>query len=341
MIPQKKVSVIIPCRNEVRHIEGCIRNTFDFEAPEGGFEVIVVDGMSNDGTRDILCRLQRDFYPELRVIDNPMRTVPHGMNLGIQQANGEYIVRIDARCIHPREYLLDLLELSRQTGADSVGGVLFPLAGESYMEKCIASAYRSRISMGAALRERRGFIGETDTVYGGCFKRARLIEVGMYDEEMARNQDDELSFRLREKGGKIIQSSKIQVHYYPRNFLGQVFRQFIQYGYWKVAVIKKHALQASLRHFMPAALVSGIVLGAFLAFSHPFLLMGWLTLTMGYLISIGIESFRIAPKGNGASFFGIWITIIAIHIGFGLGFLVNLFCRTWGGKPKWFEALTR
>jgi hypothetical protein len=209
------------------------------------------------------------------------------------------------------------------------------------MEKCIASAYRSRISMGAALRERRDFIGETDTVYGGCFKRSRLIEVGMYDEQMARNQDDELSFRLRKKGGKIIQSSKIQVRYFPRKFLRQVFQQFMQYGYWKVAVIKKHPQQASLRHFMPAALVCGIGLGAFLAFFHPFLLLGWVTVTGAYLISTGVESFRIAPKGKGKNFIGIWITIIAIHLGFGLGFVLNLLSRAWGGKLKWFETLTR
>jgi hypothetical protein len=115
----------------------------------------------------------------------------------------------------------------------------------------------------------------------------------------------------------------------------------MQYGYWKITVIKKHPSQASLRHFMPAALVAGIGLGAILAFSHPFLLIGWVTMTGGYLISIGIESFRITPKDKGTRFFGIWITIIAIHLGFGLGFLLNLLCSSWGVKPKWFETLTR
>jgi succinoglycan biosynthesis protein ExoA len=338
---QKKVSVIIPCRNEIRHIEGCIRSAFTFKAPEGGFEVIVVDGMSNDGTREILSELQRDGYPELRVIDNPFKTVPHAMNLGIAQASGEYIVRIDARCFHPREYLLDLLDLSRQTGADNVGGVLYPVPGGSFMGECIALAYRSPISMGGGLRARENFIGETDTAYGGCFKKGRLIEVGLYDEGMIRNQDDELSFRLRKKGGRIFQSSRIQIVYYPRRFLGQVFRQFMQYGYWKVNVIKRHPRQSALRHFMPAGLVGAIGLGAILAFFHPFLLMGWLVLAGTYLTLCGVESFRITPRGKPMHFFGIWIVIMAIHIGFGLGFLLNALCRTWGAKPKWFETLTR
>jgi glycosyltransferase involved in cell wall biosynthesis len=336
-----KVSVIIPCRNEVRHIEACIRSAFAFKAPEGGFEVIVVDGMSNDGTRDILSQLQRDEYPELRVIDNPGKTVPQAMNLGIRQASGEYVVRIDSRCFHPREYLLDLLDLSGQTGADSVGGVLYPLPGRSFMGECIALAYWSRISMGGGLRARQDFVGEAETAYGGCFKKARLIEVGLYDEQMVRNQDDELSFRLRKRGGRIFQSSRIQIVYYPRRFLTQVFRQFMQYGYWKVAVIRRHPRQASVRHFMPVGLVGTIGLGSILSLLHPLFLVGWMALTGSYLTLCGVESFRITPKGKPLHFFGIWTVIMAIHFGFGLGFLLNSVSLPWGGKFKWFETLTR
>ncbi len=117
----KKVSVLIPCRNEARSIEKCIQSVYYFDPPPGGFEVIVIDGMSNDGTREILSRLQSQF-PELVVIDNPRKIVPAAMNLGIQRAIGEYIVRADARCIHPPSYLCDLIELSERTRADNVGG---------------------------------------------------------------------------------------------------------------------------------------------------------------------------------------------------------------------------
>jgi hypothetical protein len=138
-----------------------------------------------------------------------------------------------------------LVELSEKTGADNVGGVLVPEFGNTYTQKAVALAYKSRIAMGGALRDRGDFIGETDTVYGGCFKRKRLLEVGMYDETMVRNQDDELSFRLREKGGKIIQDGRIKIQYYPRSSFWHLFKQFMQYGYWKVSVIKKHPQQAS------------------------------------------------------------------------------------------------
>ncbi len=201
MEKETKVSVLIPCRNEVRYVEGCINNVYGFYQPDGGFEVIVIDGMSTDGTREILSHLERQFS-DLVVIDNPGKIVPRAMNLGIQCAKGEYIVRADVRCIHPKTYLRDLIELSERTGADNVGGVLIPQFGNGYAQNAIALAYQSRIAMGGALRDRGDFVGETDTVYGGCFKRKRLLEAGMYDESMVRNQDDELSFRLRETGGK-------------------------------------------------------------------------------------------------------------------------------------------
>ena len=160
-----RVSVLIPCRNEVRYIERCIHNIFGFHQPDGGFEVIVIDGMSTDGTREVLSQLKNQF-PELVVVDNPRKIVPTAMNLGIQNAKGDYIVRADVRCIHPESYLCDLVDLSEKTGADNVGGVLVPELGDGYTQNAIALAYKSRIAMGGALRDRGDFVGATYTVYG-------------------------------------------------------------------------------------------------------------------------------------------------------------------------------
>jgi len=142
----KKVSILIPCRNEVHTIEECLQSIFAFEPPEGGFEVIVIDGMSDDGTKDVLLNLKKE-HSTLVIADNPQRTVPYAMNIGIRMAKGEYIVRTDVRCIHPKNYLVDLISLSEETGADNVGGILIPV-GKSYFQKGIAAAYKSSISMG-------------------------------------------------------------------------------------------------------------------------------------------------------------------------------------------------
>lgn len=334
-----KVSVLIPCRNEVRSIDKCIRNVFGFEKPGGDFEVIVIDGMSDDGTREALEKLM-DEYPNLSMLDNPRRTVPHAMNLGIEAARGEIIIRTDVRCIHPVSYLRELVEISEQTGADNVGGVLEPI-GETYTQKSIAAAYKSRISMGGALRDRGDFVGETDAVYGGCFKKARLKEVGMYDEAMVRNQDDELSFRLRKSGGKIIQSGSIRVQYYPRGKYRQLFKQFLQYGYWKVTVIKKHPKQASVRHIFPSLLILGFLALAIASLANPLAMVGLLLYTLGYLTAVGAESLRVAMKEGLDLWPGITLSIVTIHVAYGAGFLAALASRLFGIKPRYFETLSR
>ncbi|HUL22618.1 MAG TPA: glycosyltransferase family 2 protein [Thermodesulfobacteriota bacterium] len=337
-VPQ--VSVLIPCRNEAKHIEDCLANIYGFAPPPGGFEVIVIDGMSNDGTRDILCQLQKR-YPGLIVLDNLRRTVPHGMNIGIERARGEYIVRADVRCVHPSNYLVDLVELSQKTRADNVGGVLVPVPGETYVQKSIAWAYKSRVAMGGALRDRGDFVGETDTVYGGCFKKSRLIEIGMYDEGMVRNQDDELSFRLRKKGGKIVQYGKIKVQYFPRNRYSQLFKQFMQYGYWKVAVIEKHAKQASFRHLLPALFVTGLLVLGVLAPFHGYALTGLVMYLVSYLAAVGVEVFQLLRKENLRLWPGVVAAIALIHVSFGIGFLISLVTKMLHRNLKYFESLSR
>jgi len=300
--------------------------------------VIVIDGMSDDGTMELLQEL-RECYPDLILLQNPDRFVSSSMNIGIKQAVGEYIVRADVRCLHPAKYLLDLLALSQKSGADNVGGVLIPISEDRYVPKSIRFAYKSPIAMGGALRDRGDFEGETDTVYGGCFKKETLLRIGMYDEEMVRNQDDELSFRLRKAGGRIIQSGKIKVRYAPRGSYRQLYKQFSQYGYWKVAVIVKHPNQASFRHFLPLALVLGfITLFAFIPFDGVLWLVGYTTL---YLMALGYTSVRIASKQGILFAPGIGMAIFLIHIGFGLGFLSGILNRFTKRTSPYFKTLSR
>jgi glycosyltransferase involved in cell wall biosynthesis len=340
MEEKRGVSVLIPCRNEVQYIERCINHVCSFDQPPGGFEVIVIDGMSTDGTRELLLQLKNQF-PGLVVVDNPCKIVPSSMNVGIKKAKGEYIVRTDVRCIHPKSYLCDLVDLSERTGADNVGGVLVPEFGNTYTQKAVALAYKSRIAMGGALRDRGDFIGETDTVYGGCFKRKRLLEVGMYDETMVRNQDDELSFRLRERGGKIIQDGRIKIQYDPRNSFWHLFKQFMQYGYWKVSVIKKHPQQASLRHFLPAVLVlSFVTLGLLIPFTL-YGLYGFLIFSGSYFLAVGLFSFQSAYQLSWRLLPGLIFAIFLIHISFGMGFIIRSFSRPFRLKLRWFETLSR
>jgi glycosyltransferase involved in cell wall biosynthesis len=311
----------------------------DFDPPPGGFEVIVIDGMSDDGTHDLLEDLAAE-YDNLSILDNPSKTVPHAMNLGIRQAKGEYIVRCDVRCIHPKTYLIDLINLSNETNADNVGGVLVP-EGKTYVQKSIAAAYGSPIAMGGALRDRGDFVGETDAVYGGCFRRERLIEVGMYDENMVRNQDDELSFRLRKLGGKIVQSGKIKVKYFPRSKFSQLFKQFFQYGYWKVEVLKRHPRQISWRHFAPSALILGFLTLAVLSLLDGIFGYALISFICVYIILLAAESIRLSCMKGFLLFPGIFLSILTMHMGFGSGFIISFLSGLLNYKPQVAQTLSR
>lgn len=267
------VTVILPCRNEIRSIRACLESILGQASPEGGFEVIIADGMSDDGTRDVL----REFLSErgmnsagtdlppatqgvsLRVIDNPGRIVSTGLNRAIREAKGQIIVRMDSHTVYAGDYLKACVECLLATGADNVGGPARTKA-EGYQQKAIAAAYHSPFAVGGARFHDVDYEGPVDTVTYGCWWRDSFERFGMFDEELVRNQDDEHNLRIQRKGGRIWQSPTIRSWYYPRASLAALCRQYSQYGYWKVCVIRKHVLPASWRHLVPAGFVAGLLL---------------------------------------------------------------------------------
>jgi GT2 family glycosyltransferase len=247
---------------------------------------------------------------------------------------------MDAHCIYPRDYVRRLIALIEETGADSVGPVLVARGSSSYAQKAICAAYRSPLSVGGALRsyEQTTFTREVDAVHGGCWRKETLLSAGLFDEEMVRNQDDELSFRLRDKGCRIIQTSTIMVQCYVRDNFSNLFKQFLQYGYWKVPVIRKHPAQASLRHFMPATFLGILMCSALLA---PFRSYGWgglIAMLVSYVGVISVGAFIEAARSEYKMWPGIVLALISMHVGYGLGFIVALlrWPSTWG-----FTGLTR
>lgn len=247
------VSAVVPCRNEKDHIDVCIRSLLAQEPPPGDFEIIVADGMSDDGTRDILRHMAGEHF-RLRVVDNPRRTTPCGMNAGILAARGRYIAIMGAHSRYAPDYLRRSVEVMEETGADNVGGAMF-LEAESWIQRAIAAAHHSCFSVGGARWHNPSYEGPTDTVFGGVYRREVFQRIGLFDEELVRNQDDEFNLRLIRAGGKIWHSPHIKSWYRPRASLRALFRQYAQYGYWKVRVIQKHKLPASIRHLVPASFV--------------------------------------------------------------------------------------
>ena len=233
------VSIIVPCRNERDSIEACVTSILNQLAPAGGFEVIVADGMSNDGTRDILKKIScRD--PRVRVIENAERIVSTGLNRAIQHARGTVIIRMDAHTEYAPDYVRQCLDVLEQTGADCVGGP-WVARGEGVAARAIAAAFQSPFAVGGAKGHDPNYEGIVDTVYLGCWRRKTFDRIGFFDVELVRNQDDELNLRLTRAGGKIWQSPKIMSWYTPRSSFKNLFMQYSQYGYWKVSYSKTQA----------------------------------------------------------------------------------------------------
>jgi len=189
------VSVIVPCRNENSHIEACVRSILAQESPAGGFEVIVADGMSDDGTRVILERLKAEDS-RLRVIDNAGRIVSCGLNAAIQAAQGKIIIRMDAHTKYARDYIRQSVQVLEETGADKVGGP-WVAKGEGFISRAVAAAFQSPFAAGGARGHDSAYEGAVDLVYLGCWRREVFDRVGLFDEGLVRNQDDEFDFRLK------------------------------------------------------------------------------------------------------------------------------------------------
>jgi glycosyltransferase involved in cell wall biosynthesis len=313
------VSAVIPCRNERSHIEACVRSVLQQRAVPGGFEVIVADGMSDDGTRGILARLARED-PRLRVIDNPARTTARGMNLGIQHARGEFIAIMGAHNQYAPDYLAASLNVSRATGADNVGGSMV-CRGETWLQQAIAVAHHSPFSVGGARWHNVAYEGPADTVFGGFYRRETFDRIGHFDESLLRNQDDELNLRLTLAGGKIWHSPKIRSTYCPRSGLMALFRQYLQYGYWKVAVMKKHRRPASLRHVVPGAFVLALAVLPLAGIFYGPLVFLWLGLLAAYAIA-NLSAATSAAARHGWRFLPPLPLIFACyHFGYGIGFV--------------------
>ena len=317
------VSIIVPCRNEREHIEAAIGSILTQKPPAGNFEVIVADGMSDDGTREILERLAKEDS-RLRVVDNPSGFVSAGLNAAIGLARGKIIVRMDAHTHYAADYVDQCIKIMAETNADNVGGPWIA-QGAGMLGKAIAAAFQSPFTSGGARGRDPNYSGPVDTVYLGCWPREVFDRIGLFDEDLIRNQDDEFNLRLARAGGKIWQSVKIKSWYQPRESLRLLFAQNMQYGYWKVRVIQKHRTPASIRHVIPASFLLLLMSLAVTSFwlSVNAAICGVLLAT--YAVCVVIASIKVAGTEGWRLLLLLPMVFVCYHFGYGYGFLRGIF----------------
>jgi glycosyltransferase involved in cell wall biosynthesis len=322
------VSVIMPVRNEASFIGRSLGAVLSQDYPSDRLEVLVADGMSTDGTREVVESLSpRDA--NVRVIDNPRRIVPTGLNAALAHARGEFIVRVDGHCEIAPDYVSRCVEHLVKDDVDGVGGPLETI-GDTCLAQAIATAMSSSFGVGgAAFRTVSNKTMLTDTVAFPAYTRIAMERAGGFDEELVRNQDDEYNYRLRKLGAKILLAADVRSRYYSRSSLRSLWRQYFQYGYWKVRVLQKHPRQMKLRQFVPPVFVASFLLTLLLA---PFSPLGSALLglaVVGPYVIVDLAASAYAAKNAKWQLLPYLPVIFPVlHISFGLGFLIGL-ARFW------------
>jgi succinoglycan biosynthesis protein ExoA len=309
------VSIVIPVRNEADTIEAtlnsCVQQTYD-----GSLEVIVADAMSVDGTRDMVEHFGIEHA--VRLVDNPDRTTPAGLNRAIEASGADVIVRCDAHSVLPDGYVTDAVRTFARTGAGNVGGIQRAV-GTTPLQRGIAAAMTNPLGVGDAKFHRGGPPGAVDTVYLGVYPRKVLEEVGGFDESLLRNQDYELNVRIRHAGYTVWFDPQLVVDYQPRVSLSALWRQYNDYGKGKRRVIMKHPSSIKPRQAAPPILVIGLA-ASVVSLATP-VRRGGTAVLVGYATALGVAGvYEAAKRRYSAALFSA-PAIGVMHIAWGLGFL--------------------
>jgi cellulose synthase/poly-beta-1,6-N-acetylglucosamine synthase-like glycosyltransferase len=281
--------------------------------------------------------------------------VSTGLNAAIQAARGEIVVRMDVHTVYANDYIRECVRTLRETSADSVGGPWVARRGDGVVSEAITAAFHSPFCCGGGKAHNAEYEGEIDTVYLGCWRRDAFEKAGLFDPELVRNQDDEFHFRLRRRGGRVWQSPRIRSWYTPRSSLRTLYRQYLQYGFWKVAVMRKHRGLAAWRQAMPALLVSSIVAALLMITIASLSGATFIAKAFAVLLATEIAIYAAAciiaaivlPRVVGWRARLLAPAVIAIyHFAYGLGFLAGMFTHLRTRKPnaeqsRLFTALSR
>lgn len=322
------ISVVCPIYNEEKYIASFIESIIKQDYPKDDLEILLVDGMSKDKTREIISEYAQK-YPCLKLVDNPQQTVPYAMNNGIRSAQGDVIIRLDAHAEYPTNYFSVLVQrLYELEDAENVGGVCITLpCNETAVAVSIAECLSNKFGMGNSyFRVGAKEVMSVDTVPFGCFRKALFDKIGLYDTDMIRNQDDELNGRIIKNGGKIYLLPEVEIKYFARDKISKVRKMFYQYGLYKPLGNKKLGSPATMRQFFPLMFVIGLVLGLFLCIVFPILWSLYAAIILLHLLIGMFEGIKSAKRtGCKGCILIMPYIFMNMHICYGVGYLQGIY----------------
>lgn len=314
------VSVIIPVRNEERYIERCLYSLAAQDYPRDRYEVLVVDGQSTDATRQLVSRVAAESTLDVRLLENPRLRPAAAMNIGLQHARGEIIVRLDGHAAATPGFLTQSVRALERTGADCVGGVI-ESEGDTDVGRAIAAAMSSRFGVGGAAF-RVGGEGDVDTVAFGAYRRDVFDAIGGFAEDIDKGEDDEFNYRLLDHGGRIVLVPSIRARYVVRGDLRGLWRQYFGYGLAKPEVLRRHPLQARPRQFVPALFVAALALAAPLALAGERRPLR--AILRAYAAANASASLAVARERGWQHLPWLPPAFACLHLAYGTGFLAGL-----------------
>lgn len=317
------VSVIVPMRNEERYIGRCLRSLAAQDYPKDRFEVLAVDGDSTDASRRMAEDAAQETGLHLRVISNLRRSTPCGLNVGIAQARGEVIARVDAHAHVEPTFLSESVAALRESGADVVGGPIRS-AGDGLVGGAIALAMSSPFGVGNAAFRYSREEQFTDTVPFPTYRRSVFERIGAFAEDMEWGEDDEFHYRLGDAGGRILLTPRIASTYFTRSSLASVARQYFRYGRVKVEVLRRHPRRMRVRQLVPGAFVVALAATGSLATLRGRFMLPLAALAGAYALASLAASVRAAGRANWRYLSVLPLAFACLHLSYGLGFLVGL-----------------
>ncbi len=321
------VSVIVPVFNEQETITLLLEAIYAQSFSRQDLDVILADGMSTDATRARIAEFQKK-QPDLkiRIVDNPSRKIPTGLNLAIVAAQDEIILRLDAHCVPRPDYVSRSVEALQAGKGWNVGGVWeIRQGGKGWMANSIALAAAHPLGVGDALYRFTDKAAEVDTVPFGAFKRSLIDKIGGFDESLQANEDYEFNARIRAAGGRVWLDPAIKSAYYARPDLGSLARQYARYGYWKLQMLRRYPKTLRARQAIPPLFVLSLLTLPLPALAFPWL--GWVFLAEMVIYAallIGAALGKAAEHKQISLVVGIPLAMMTMHLAWGTAFLWSL-----------------
>lgn len=312
------VSIVIPCRNERAYIINCIQSVLQNDYPSELIEVFVCDGMSDDGTLELLTEAAKKF-PQLKILRNEQRTTPYALNLGIKKSKGEVVIILGAHAEMQSNYINTCVSVLQKNPEVWCSGGVLKNEAQDYVSGIVSLAMTSPFGVGSAHFRTGMKDGEVDTVAFGAYRKEVFQLIGYFDEALTRNQDDEFNYRLTKAGKKIWLTTSTSIKYFVRGSWNKLWRQYFQYGYWKVFVNRKHKVVTTLRQLIPFLFVVSLIAGFILSFISNYFFWLYIIFIWLYLMCAMLATAMLS--GSKKNILQIVFAFMLLHLSYGFGYL--------------------